>query len=423
MDTERASLLVVGAGHAGSELAVAARQGGWNGPIVLVGDEPVLPYQRPPLSKAYLLGRCSAGDLALRPAAAYDAARIERLSGARVSSIDRAARGVAFDDGRTLRYGKLALCLGGRPRPLACEGLDPAAPPSNLRVLRTVADADGLRAALAPGVRLVVVGAGYVGLEVAASARQLGAEVTVLESQPRVLARVAGADVSRFCERLHRDAGVVLLTGAAIARVELKGGLIVAVHLGDGQRLQADLVLAGIGMLPNLELARAAGLAGELGIPVDELACTADPHIVAAGDCTVQQHALYGGPVRIESVPNALEQARAAASWLCGDPRPNRSVPWFWSDQYGVKLQMAGLSQGHDHTVLRGDPAGGSFCVFYLHGARLLAVDAVSRPADFMWARRALGGLPDVDADRLADESVPLKDVLPAPPASAGEKP
>lgn len=421
METQHCGLLIVGAGHAGGELAMAARQSGWAGRIVLLGDETGVPYQRPPLSKAYLLGKADVESLALRPAAAYEAAGVERVQGARVVAIDRDAHCVTLADGTALGYDKLALCTGGRPRPLVCEGMDPAHPPVNLFTLRTLADADGMRAQLRPGARVVVVGGGYVGLEVAASARAQGADVTVLEAQPRVLARVAGPEVSQFYEDVHRDAGVTLLTGTGIARVECEGGRIVTVVCSTGQRLAADMVVAGIGMLANTEVARAAGLAEEGGIPVDDLARTADPDIVAAGDCTLQQHALYGRQLRLESVPNALEQARAAASWLCGKPKPNRSVPWFWSDQYELKLQMAGLSQGYDRCVLRGSPTARSFCAFYLQGDRVLAVDAVNRPGDFMLVRRALAQPLQVDADRLADETIPLKDLLATPAALTGK--
>ena len=421
METQHCGLLIVGAGHAGGELAMAARQGGWAGRIVLLGDETGVPYQRPPLSKAYLLGKSDVESLALRPAAAYATACVERLQGARVVAIDRIAHRVMLADGTALGYEKLALCTGGRPRPLVCEGMDTAQPPANLFTLRTLADADGMRAQLRPGVRMVVVGGGYVGLEVAASARAQGADVTVLEAQPRVLARVAGPEVSQFYEDVHRDAGVNLITGTGIARMECEGGRIVAVVCSTGRRLSADMVVAGIGMLANIEVARNAGLAEDGGIPVDELSRTADPDIVAAGDCTLQQHPLYSRQVRLESVPNALEQARAAASWLCGKPKPNRSVPWFWSDQYELKLQIAGLSQGYDRCVLRGSLAARSFCAFYLQGNRVLAVDAVNRPGDFMLVRRALVQPLQVDSVCLADETMALKDLLAAPAMLTGK--
>lgn len=412
METTDCTLLIVGAGHAGSELAVAARQGGWAGRIVLLGDEPGVPYHRPPLSKAYLLGASDADSLALRPATVYEAADIERLQGARLVAIDRAARSVTLADGATLHYDKLALCTGGRPRPFVCDGIDAQHPPSNLFYLRTLADADGIRAGLSPDARVVVIGGGYVGLEVAASARSAGAGVTVIEAQARVLPRVAGVEVSRFYERVHRDAGVQVLTDVGVDRVTCVGGRIVAVHCSNGQCVPADLVVAGIGMLPNIEAAEAAGLAREGGIFVDELSRTDDPDIVAAGDITLQHHPLYERRLRLESVPNALEQARAAASWLCGKPKPNHSLPWFWSDQYDLKLQMAGLAQGHDQCVLRGDPATRSFCAFYLQGNRLLAIDAINRPGDFMVTRRSLAQSVMVDAGQLADEGTPLKEIL-----------
>ncbi|NIC43235.1 FAD-dependent oxidoreductase [Aquabacterium sp. A08] len=407
-------LVIVGAGHAGSELALAARQQGWTGDILLLGDEPDLPYQRPPLSKAYLLGQTDAAALALRQPEAYATAGVRVRLGTRVRAIHRAAHTVELTDGERIPYAKLALCTGGRARPWVCEGMDPEHPPSNLLSLRTRADADALRAGLRPDSRLVVVGGGYIGLEVAASARSLGAQVTVLEAQPRLLARVAGQAMSDFVADAHRAAGVALRTGATVARVHCAGGRIVQVELADGTALPADLVVAGIGMLPNTEAARAAGLGSDQGIPVDACSVTADPDIVAAGDCTVQHVALYDRALRLESVPNALEQARSAAAWLCGQAKPNQTVPWFWSDQYDLKLQLVGLSQGHDRCIVRGQSAQRHFCLFYLQGQRLLAADAVNRPADFMLVRRALattGGL-GLDLDALGDESVPLKTAL-----------
>ena len=411
---ETQDLVVLGSGHAGSELALAARQGGWPDRILLIGDEPELPYHRPPLSKAYMLGTTGREDIRLRPESAYEAAKITRWSGVRVDSIDRASHQLSLSDGRQLRYAKLALCTGGRPRQLACEGLDPAQPPSNLLYLKTVADADRIRAHLQPGGRMVVVGGGYVGLEVAASASALGMQVSVLEAQPRVLARVAGAALSAFYEALHRSKGVSIHTSTQVQRIDCSHGKVQAVLCQNGLRLEADLLVVGIGMVANIELAVAAGLAQGSAITVDEHGCTADPDIMAAGDCTQYEHAVYGRMVRIESVPNALEQARAAAGWLCGKPKPNRSVPWFWSDQYDLKLQMVGLSQGYDQCVLRGNPDSRSFCAFYLEGQRLLAVDAVNRPADFMLARRAMAQPVRLDGARLTDESVPLKDLFSA---------
>lgn len=414
METHGKQLVIVGAGHAGSELAVAARQGGWAGAITLLGEEAALPYQRPPLSKAWLAGKVDAEGLLLRPGAAYASAHVTVRTGVRMEAIDRANRRIALSDGGWMAYDHLALCTGGRPRPLSCAGLDTQSHPDNLHYLRTITDAERIRAQLRTDARVVVIGGGYVGLEVAASAQALGARVALLEAQPRVLARVAGAQVSAFYEDVHRARGVDLRTGVELERVEVEGGSIRAVRCKDGERLPADVVIAGVGMLPNVEAAQAAGLADGSGIRVDDLSRTSDLRIVAAGDCTVHYSSIFKRDIRLESVPNALEQARAAASWLVGKPRPNRAVPWFWSDQYDLKLQMAGLSQGHDRCVLRGDTASRSFCAFYLRGRTLLAVDAINRPADFMLAKRALAAPCMVDPDALADEAIPLKESLTA---------
>ncbi|WP_048440328.1 NAD(P)/FAD-dependent oxidoreductase [Caenimonas sp. SL110] len=415
METTHNALVIVGAGHAGSELAVSARQQGWTGPILLLGDEPFMPYHRPPLSKAFLAGKVDAQSLLLRSQWAYDAANITLMPGVRVKRIDRAARTVELADGTHLAYAKLALCTGGRPRLLACAGIDAHKPPSNLLYLRTQKDALAIAGHLKPGARLVVIGGGYVGLEVAASAIALGARVTLLEAQPRVLARVAGPELSKFYEGVHRAAGVDVRTGVSMRAVHTEAGRIVRIECEDGESFDADVVVAGLGMLVNDEAARAAGLATDAGLEVDENACTRDPDIVAAGDCTVHFDKLYGRTIRLESVPNALEQARSAAAWLCGKSKPNQGVPWFWSDQYDLKLQMVGLSQGYDRCVIRGDTASRSFCAFYLQGDRLLAVDAVNRAGDFMAAKRALAQPvflpPELD---LADENHSLKDVFAA---------
>jgi 3-phenylpropionate/trans-cinnamate dioxygenase ferredoxin reductase component len=418
--TTESALVIVGAGHAGSELAVSARQQGWPGPIILLGEEGALPYQRPPLSKAFLAGEVDAQALALRPQSVYDKARIELRLGARMTRIDRAAHYIELADGTHIRYAKLALCTGGRPRQLACAGIDAHHHPVNLLYLRTQKDAEAIRSHLQPGCRLVVVGGGYVGLEVAASAIALGAKVTLLEAQPRVLARVAGPALSAFYEAVHSAAGVDVRTGVSLRKVRTLDGRITGIECEDGESFAADLVVAGLGMLVNDEAARAAGLATDAGLEVDAFSRTRDPDIVAAGDCTVHHSPLYNRCIRLESVPNALEQARAAAAWLCGKPKANQGAPWFWSDQYDLKLQMVGLSQGYDRCVLRGDPSTRSFCAFYLQGDRLLAVDAVNRPQDFMLAKRLLAQPLTVSPDAvLDDESRPLKELLAAPASAA----
>jgi 3-phenylpropionate/trans-cinnamate dioxygenase ferredoxin reductase subunit len=424
MDTA-STLVVIGAGHAGVELAVAARQQGWAGAIVLLGDEAHEPYHRPPLSKAFLAGAAAAASLGLRERAAYEKAGITLRVGARVAQFDRAAHAVTLEGGEVIHYTRLALCTGGRPRLLEVPGME-AGQPANLHYLRTQNDSLAIAASVRQGAHVVVIGGGYVGLEVAASSRKLGADVTVLEMQPRVLARVTGAAMSAFYQGVHEGAGVRVRTGVAVTGLERDGpgGKVIAVLVknaqGEHERLPADAVVVGVGMLPNIELAEAAGLAVDRGIIVDEHAATSDPDIVAAGDCTVHDSALYGRRIRLESVPNALEQARAAAAWLCGKLKPNQSVPWFWSDQYELKLQMAGLSEGHDQCVIRGSVQARSFCAFYLQGGVLLAVDAVNAPMDFMQAKRALSEHLALDAGALADTAIPLKTLLakPAVPAT-----
>lgn len=413
-------LVVVGAGQAGAELALAARQAGWPGPVVLLGSEAAWPYQRPPLSKGYLQGTASRDSLQLRAPSAYEAAQVTVVTGVNVQRIDRAQRRIHADDGRDWHYGKLALCLGGRARPFLCEGLTAGEPVPNLRYLRTMDDADAIGAALAPGKRLVIVGAGYVGLELAASATKTGAAVTVLEAMPRVLARVTGPEVSAFYESAHRDAGVRLLTGFSVQRAERGADGAIATLIGSGgERIEADLVVAGVGMLPNIELAQAAGLAIDGGIVVDAQARTSDPDIFAAGDCTVHDSRLYGRRLRLESVPNAVDQARAAAAALCAKPAPAAAVPWFWSDQYDLKLQSVGLSQGYDQCVLRGDPATRKFVAFYLSHGALIAADAVNRPADFMQAKRLVAARARPAPKDLSDESMALKSLVEGEKAGA----
>ncbi len=422
MDTA-STLVIIGAGHAGVELALAARQQGWAGAIVLLGDEVHEPYHRPPLSKAFLSGAAAADTLGLRQRAAYDTANVTLRLGVRVARIDRAAHAVVLEGGESLPYTKLALCTGGRPRLLDVPGMEAGQPP-NLHYLRTQADSLAIAASVKAGSHVVVIGGGYVGLEVAASSRKLGADVTVLEMQPRVLARVTGAAMSAFYEGVHTAAGVRIRTGVSVTAVERAADgkvtdVLVKDESGAQERLSADAIVVGVGMLPNVELALAAGLTVDRGILVDAHSVTSDPDIIAAGDCTVHDSALYGRRIRLEAVPNALEQARSAAAWLCGKPKPNLTVPWFWSDQYDLKLQMAGLSEGHDACVIRGSVDARSFCAFYLKQGVLIAVDAVNAPMDFMQAKRALPEHLSPDAEALADPAIPLKTLLAKPAAPA----
>jgi len=432
-NTATASLIIIGAGHAGSELAVQARQQGWQGRITLLGAEPHLPYHRPPLSKTYLSGKVDAHALPLRPRNVYDQANIDLRLDSTVTHIDRRQQRVALQDGSSMSYDVLALCTGGQVRPWTCEGVQgraehvarnggaamtgsahPKHQPRNLHYLRTLADADALRARLRPDSRLAVIGGGYIGLEVAASARSLGAQVTLWEAQARLLSRAASAPLADFYATVHRDHGVAVRTTAQIVRAECNAqGDILALHGSDGARLDVDLVVAGIGMTPNVQLAQDAGLDIDVGIVVDACGRTSDPRVFAAGDCTVYDSAHYGRRIRLESVPNALEQARAAAHALCGKPHTH-GVPWFWSDQYDLKLQMAGLTQGHDEVVQRGSLAQRSCITFYLRAGRVLAVEAVNRPADFMVCRKLIETGVAVQTAQLTDPDKPLRDLLQA---------
>lgn len=416
-DAASSTAIIIGAGHAGGELAIALRNEGWEGRILLLGEEAHLPYHRPPLSKAYLAGSVEKSSLSIRPQMAYDKANVEFIGSVRVSRIDRANQRLELADGSQLAYDRLAIATGGRPRPLNVPNAAVAERCANFHYLRTLDDVEQIRAQLVPGKRLAIVGGGYIGLEVAASAIAQGLQVTVLEALPRVLQRVTAAELSTYYERKHREAGVDIRTGVQVADLEVTGDTVTAVLCADGSRLAADLVVVGIGLLANTELAAEAGLQVDNGILVDEHAQTSDPHIYAAGDCTNHPNALLGRRLRLESVPNALEQSRVAAANMAGKAKTYASVPWFWSDQYELKLKMVGLSEGFERLVLRGDPATDSFSAFYLKGDKVLAADTVNRPQDLIAAKRLVAeGIAVTDA-QLADDSKPLKELLPAPAA------
>lgn len=409
MSATASTAVIIGAGQAGGETALQLRKLGHAGRIVLIGEEPVVPYKRPPLSKAYLAGSLGEEGLHVVPPATFEKSGIEFLGGRRVQRIERGSKTVWLDDGTTIAYDRLALTTGGRARPLSLPGGDA----TNVFTVRTIADVEALRPHCQPGRRLVIIGGGFIGLEAAAVARKLGLEVTLLEGLPRVMARVTAPEVSAFFEREHRAHGVDLRCGAQVAA--LHGSPAVhTVELADGTRLAADAVIVGIGLIPNVELAEAAGLAVDNGIVVDEHTRSSDPDIVAAGDCANHPNHHYGRRLRLESVQNAMEQARIAAAAMLGETAPYRTIPWFWSDQYDLKLQMVGLSTGYDRLVLRGRFEARAFAAFYLREGRLIAADTVNRPADFMFAKKlvAAGLQPDLEA--LADDSLPLKSFLPA---------
>jgi len=402
------SCVIVGASHAGTQLALSLRQGGWKGRIVLAGDEPVKPYQRPPLSKQVLAGVKSVEQIPIRPAAVLQNAGIELMLGRRVEMIDRDRKILYMDDGEPQGYDKLALTLGAYPSTIPLTGSDK----KGVHYLRKLTDVEQIRPFIGEGKSAVIVGGGYIGLEAGAVLRQAGMTVTVLEALPRLLQRVTAPVVSAFYERLHNEQGLWVVTGALVTSIEGEEQ-VERVHCADGSEIDADLVIIAVGVLPNTQLAARAGLDVEDGILVDEFACTSDSDIVAAGDCTRHFNPIYRRLVRLESVQNAIDQARTAAATLNGDPEPYHSLPWFWSDQYDVKLQIAGLSQGYDNLVLRGDPeAGRSFAVFYFEGDRLLAVDAVNRPGEFMLGKKLVLSGTRLDKEKLADETIPVKALL-----------
>ncbi len=399
-------VVIVGAGHAGGSAAALLRVSGFEGEIILMGEEPAAPYQRPPLSKAWLKGEADLDSLLLRPDAYYGEHNIVLRTGVTALSIDREGRIVAFSDGAVETYDALILATGSKGRRLPIPGADRP----ELIELRTIADAERLKSELGAGKRLVIVGGGYVGLEAAASARALGAEVVLLERLDRVLKRVASEPLSTFFTDRHRAAGVDIRVGVEVSGFE-DGG----VRMADGSLVEADAVLVGVGALANDGLARAAGLAcddaGSGGIVVDEEARTSDPAIYAIGDVTVRPVPVHGLSMRLESVPNALEQARQAAHAIVGRAQAAPEVPWFWSDQYEVKLQIAGLPQEGDRMIVRGDPAVGKFGVFHLCGDRIVCVEAVNAPPEFMAGKQLIQKRTPIDLAKLADTSVSMKAV------------
>jgi 3-phenylpropionate/trans-cinnamate dioxygenase ferredoxin reductase subunit len=399
--------VIVGASHAGTQLALSLRQGGWKGRIVLAGDEPVKPYQRPPLSKDVLSGAKSLEQIPIRPPGVLENAGIEFMLGRRVESIDRTRKTLYMDDGKIQGYDKLALTLGAYPSTIPLTGTDKY----GVHYLRKLADVEQIRPFIGEGKSAVIIGGGYIGLEAGAVLRQTGMTVTVLEALPRVLQRVTAPVVSTFYQRLHDEEGLWVVTSALVTSIEGEDQ-VERVHCADGSQIDADLVIIAVGVLPNTDLAARAGLDVEDGILVDEFARTSDPDIVAAGDCTRHFNPIYQRRVRLESIQNAMDQAKTAAATLNGDPQPYHALPWFWSEQYDVKLQIAGLSQGYDNVVLRGDPeTGRSFAVFYFAGERLLAVDAINRPGEFMMGKKLLLAGARVDKEKLADESIPIKNL------------
>jgi len=388
------SVVIIGASHAGAQTCVSLRQGGWAGEITVFGDDPALPYHRPPLSKDFLSGEKDEAEILIRSAAAYAAADIDMRTGVRIAAIDRQSKQVRTDTGDTVPYDKLVLTTGARVRKLPIPGADLG----NIFYLRDMADVLSIKAKAETASSAVIIGGGYIGLETAASLRKQGLGVTVLEAMPRILQRVTAPDLSAFYARIHREEGVKIYENTVAVEIK-KTGNVLSVLTGDDRSFDADMVIIGIGVIPNMELAETAGLAQ-----------TSDPDIYAAGDVTWHYNLIYDTHIRLESVPNATEQAKTVAAHITGKPKPYNSLPWFWSDQFDLKLQIAGLSTGYDEVIIRGDISGGrSFAAYYFAGDRFLAVDAVNAPRDFMFGRVSLTKGVRLDKAKLIDTSVDLK--------------
>lgn len=412
-------LVIVGGSCAAVQIAAAARRAGYAEPIRMISEEDALPYQRPPLSKAFLLGTAGERDLPLRGEPFYRDQRIDLELGARAEAVDLRSREVVTAQGRRLRFERLALAVGARARKLDVPGADHA----GVFTLRDLSDAVRLKAALADAESVAVVGGGFIGLEVAASAAKLGKRVTVLEAQDRLLGRTCSPLLADWFRDLHVGHGTSVMTGVNVAALRGSGGCVRWVELADGRKVAADLVVVGVGVAPNDELAALAGIDCGDGIVVDRFAKTSNPIVVAAGDCTRFPCAFSDGLRRIESIQNATDQARAAAAAVLGRDEPHRSLPWFWSDQYDAKLQMAGLSQEHDAHVVRGSPASGRFSVFYYRRRMLIAVDSVSCPAEHMIVRKLIAGRLSPTPAQASDVGFDLTSLLPAGPSATGHVP
>lgn len=379
--------IIIGAGHAAAQLAISLRSEGWEGDILILGEESSEPYQRPPLSKAYLSGELSADKMLIRPVALYEKKQVTLKLNCRVVSIDKLAKTVTTEQGEKLTYHKLCLATGTRARQF--KGM-PSANLEGIFYLRTMQDIDNIIQALGGAKHVAIVGGGYIGLETAASLLKKGLQVTVIEATDRILQRVTAPVMSEFFAQVHQEEGVTIIEGVGLSEFIGKKNKVSGIKLSNGNAINADIVIVGIGVEVNDELAVACDLEVDNGIVVDEYCQTSDPDILALGDCSNHFNAHYGRRIRLESVPNANEQAKTVAKTMTGKKEPYNSLPWFWSDQYDVKLQIAGLSQGFDQIVLRGDISSRSFCVYYLLSGVVIAADAINRPKDFMLAKKLI---------------------------------
>jgi 3-phenylpropionate/trans-cinnamate dioxygenase ferredoxin reductase subunit len=401
------TILILGGGQAGAQAVDSLRREGFAGRLVLIGDEPHLPYQRPPLSKQYLSGEMTDDRLPFRHQAFYDQHRAELMLGRRATRIDLGGRRVTLSDGEDLAYDRLLLCTGAKSRELSCPGAELG----GVHYLRSVADVAAIRPGLKSGARLVIIGGGYIGLETAATARKLGCTVTVLEMADRVMNRVVASSVSEYFAHEHRTQGIKIVCNTRVIRLE-GSERVERVVCADGSSYEADLLVVGVGAIPNVDLAAEAGLECENGILVDEHCRTGDASIYAAGDCTNHPSPRFAMRVRLESVDNAFEQSKSAALNMLGRPTVHDRVPWFWSDQFDNKMLIVGLSQGFDQQVLRGDPATRSFSVCYLKGGELLAVEAINHAKDYVAARKLIAERVSPNIDKLADPRIALKDAF-----------
>jgi len=400
-------VLIVGAGHAGAQAAISLRQAGFEGSVAMIGDEKDPPYERPPLSKEYFAGEKTFERILIRPADFWQERKIDLLLGKRVTNVDPAAKTVTAD-GQLISYDKLIWCTGGSPRMLTCNGAD--AP--NVHAVRRRDDVDAMMGQLDTIQHVTIVGGGYIGLEAAAVLTKFGKKVVLLEALDRVLARVAGKELSRFYEEEHRAHGVDLRTGARMDCIEVVDGRACAVLMADGERIETDIVIVGIGITPETGPLIAAGAAGGNGVDVDEYCRTSLPDIYAVGDCAAHANRFAGGAhMRVESVQNANDQAKTAVAHIMGKEEPYNAVPWFWSNQYDLKLQTVGLSVGFDQAVLRGDPKERSFSVIYLKGGKVIALDCVNAVKDYVQGRAHVLSGAVLDLDQAGDAGVPLKEV------------
>jgi len=400
--------VIIGASHTAGQLVASLRQFGWDGDITLIGDEPNVPYHHPPLSKDYLSGDKTDDELLIRPVSAYETAKVDLKLGTRVMKINRDDKTVLTDKDEIITYDKLVLATGARVRRLPIEGADLP----NVFYLRDMADVTAIKTGVQTGRRAVIIGGGYIGLETAASLKKLGLDVTVLEAMPRILQRVTAPELSEFYKRVHSEEGVSIVEDTIADKITQDGSAL-AVTDKTGKDYAADFIIIGIGVIPNIELAETAGLECGNGIVVNEFCQSNDDDIYAAGDVTWHYNVKYDRHLRLESVPNATEQAKIVASHICGTPKAYDSLPWFWSDQYDLKLQIAGLSEGYDDLIIRGNrETSRSFAAFYFKGDALLAVDAVNAPREFAMTRMVLSKGKTLDKQKVADESLALKDAI-----------